>query len=96
MTVIDHTFFPHILDQIWSALCVNGLRTFRPVCRDWLIRADLCLSSHLVLEPVEDGDFRLRARCFTHPNVTEEITKEYLEGCQCIDTPLRTQQDDHV
>lgn len=86
-TVIDHQFFPHIIDQIWTYLSVDDLQPLRTVCKDWRIRADLKLSNHLVIER-KDTTYDVRVRCIQHPGATESITNLFQGDCQCIDPDL--------
>lgn len=40
MTVIDHSFFPHLIDLIWINLDYEGQLAARRVCTEWKQRAD--------------------------------------------------------
>lgn len=83
MTTIDHLFFPHIIDQIWSYLSVSDLKHVRTVSKSWLVRSDLSLSNYIVIERKNKWGCEARARCLAHGEVTTVITKEFEDGCSC-------------
>lgn len=76
MAIIDHLFFPHLIDQIWSHLQHDGLRAARAACKAWMTRADLAMSKHVVIERKDSSTFEARVRCLEHPHQTICITDE--------------------
>lgn len=90
MTTIDHLSFPHIIDHVWSYLSVSDLKHIRAVSKSWLVRSDLSLSNHIVIERRGDSGFEVRARCLRHQDATQVITKEFENGCSCSFKGSRT------
>lgn len=52
MTVIDHNFFPHLIDLIWENLDFEGQIAARRACKQWRRRANARLQ-HIVLSCFE-------------------------------------------
>ncbi|EJT49710.1 hypothetical protein A1Q2_08461 [Trichosporon asahii var. asahii CBS 8904] len=86
MTVIDHRFYPHIIDQIWTHLSVGEVERLRQVCKCWSIRADLSISNRLTIARKECSTppYEIRARLLDNPSITSIITEEVQNGCVCL------------
>lgn len=80
MIVIDHRYYPHIIDLIWSEMEFDELWAVRSVSKAWLIRADLELSTHVVIERMDATAFNAKVICLAHPGHTINITQAAM-GC---------------
>lgn len=80
MIVIDHRYYPHIIDLIWSEMEFDERWAVRSVSKAWLIRADLELSTHVVIERMDATAFNAKVICLAHPGHTINITQAAM-GC---------------
>ncbi|EKC97265.1 hypothetical protein A1Q2_08423 [Trichosporon asahii var. asahii CBS 8904] len=70
--ILDHRFYPHIIDLIWSHMDHESVAASREVCKGWRKRANRVLQRHLTVRPApypDTDDFLLSVKSFTHPDV---------------------------
>lgn len=70
--VIDHRYYPHIIDLIWSHMDYESVAVSREVCTGWLKRANRVLQRHLTVRPGPfpyTADFLLSVKSFEHPDI---------------------------
>lgn len=48
-----------------------------------MVRADLSLSNHIIIERKGNSGYDVYARCLGHPGVQESITEQFRDSCSC-------------
>ena len=56
MVMIDHTFFPHIIDALWARMDFDSVLAARTTSKEWLRRGNKRLRRHMLLQPPDQYD----------------------------------------
>lgn len=70
--VIDHRYYPYLIDLIWSHMDYESVAASREVCTGWWKRANRVLQRHLTVHPGPfpfTDAFLLTVQSFDHPNI---------------------------
>lgn len=93
---LDHRFYPHIVDLIFSSLSYTGLVACSAVCKEWRVQLRPHLFKHVaVFESVFcDETVVVRSRNLKRPQISAVLTASHpanvdalrnVQGCQTVD-----------
>lgn len=67
-SLLDHRYFPHIIDLIFASMPYPGLVNCASVCKAWREKAEPYLLSHVAIFENEDNDVVIRSRDMGWPD----------------------------
>lgn len=88
---IDHRFFPHIIDRIFSFLSYPGLIVCTRVCREWREKTTPFYKHVAIFEHGDDGNNRtvVRSRDHSYPDHSAVLMDAYFQGVDHKASPPR-------